>query len=178
MPSTSPAQHDDVELIKPELNILCMKWGICKALFRDDEGESLNKASGPLAGCIMDALLRDVVLTLARLLDPPVQHGHQNASIAHLITDGMPERLRDFQKHVSAIRNKRLAHNDAVAMRQQIRIAYGITDSEVDDAFTQIIAIVNDAEVKASNGQTAYDYCEDQGRDAAQLLLRALAESN
>lgn len=178
MPSTSPAQHDQVELIKPELNILCMKWGIWKALFRDDERECLNKASGPAAACIMDALLRDVVLALARLLDPPEQGKHQNASIAHLVTNGMPKGLQDFQKHIGAIRNKRLAHNDVTAMRKDMRIKYGISDSEVDDAFNHIIAIVNDAEAKATNGQTAYDYCKDQGRDAAHLLLRALAEND
>jgi ankyrin repeat protein len=155
-----------------------MKWGIWKALFRDDEGECLNKASGPAAACIMDALLRDVVLALARLLDPAEQGKHQNASIAQLVTNGVPKGLHDFLKHVSAIRNKRLAHSDVTAMREAIRVKYGITDSEVDEAFKQIIAIVNDVELKATNGQTAYDYCEDQGRDAAHLLLRALAEND
>jgi hypothetical protein len=176
MPTATTIQNQDhLKLIKPELIALCTKWGLWKGLFTDkDAVKALNNASGLASMHFSDSMLKDVVLGLARLLDPPTQGGYENASIAHIAQDDFPAGLKTFQSSVKAIRNKRLAHNDAASMQEQLRVHYGVSDTQVDEALKQIIEIVNKAEVAKTDAGTAYDYCEDQGRGAAKQLVRAL----
>lgn len=176
MPTAPANNHEDhFELIKSELIALCTKWGLWKGLFMGEEAvNTLNEASGLASMHISDSLLKDVVLGLARLLDPPKQDGYENASIAHLGQGELSTNLKEFQDSVKAIRNKRLAHNDMSSMQEQLRVHYGVTDTQIDDALKEITEIANQAQVAKSESQTAYDYCEDQGCGAAKELIRAL----
>jgi len=162
-------------VLRNELTQLSLKWGLWKSLFMDDTAVSqLNDASNVAAACIQDALLKDIVIGLARLLDPKTHGKSQNASVLHATNDTLCSTLSEFSKKVRDIRNKRLAHNDATASAAHNRIDYGLTDTEVNAAFERISAVLNLKECEERGSQTDYACCEDQGREAANNLVAAL----
>ena len=170
-----PIMQDHYTLIRPELIVLCTRWGLWKSLFMDgDAVERLNQVSGVAAGSIQDSLFRDIALTLARLLDPPQQGRNENASVQQLTGGELPEELEAIRKRVAAIRNKRLAHNDAPAMREETRLHYGFTDEDVDDAIARVTQIVNEAECAATDATTCYEYVEEQGKQAGARFVQGL----
>ena len=104
-PETAAPKPDTLELLSSELTMLRMKWGLWKAMFMDDSAvKTLNKASGVAAACILDVLLKDVVLGLARMLDPKSQGGNENAALERVIEGEVPAELRSCGTRVREIR--------------------------------------------------------------------------
>ncbi len=104
-------------------------WRLHRELFQDWAYYDLFSQSSPLIWQILgDALVDSVLLSIARLLDPPTSAGKANLSIAHVLSQVPPsaeieklasdhEELRS--KSDAALRhwrNKRLSHNDLATL--------------------------------------------------------------
>lgn len=135
----------------------------------------LKCASTDVESCFYDSLLRDVALGLARALDPAKQGQNDNLSIDRFVDTELPSDLRKFREKVIHVRNKRLSHNDLIVIMKRGSIAYGLTDIEVDEAFTRIVKILRTAEGQTSDGNKS-DLLIDDGQIAAAKFLQKLRQ--
>ncbi len=137
----TPAQTaNDRDLLVRENRMLRMKWGLWKGLFvgKGDGVDALNRASNVAGGCLQDALRTDILLGLARILDPVTQGSNHNLTLEGVIDCELCPILKPFRNKIKTARNKRIAHNDLKNFRTEHQIDFGVSVIEVDEAFACI----------------------------------------
>lgn len=193
MSGTATADEDGVikhvKLIRAEVATCHSCWGAWKHLYMEDEAFRVRNAANASAffRIIRDCILDDVLMTLARLLDPPTQGNNQNLVVSGLVdhlklsdaTDTEKVReavefLDEFRNKVEVVRHKRLAHNDRdVIVAHGTGIRYGITDIEIDDALVQLRRMMAIVDVQfPPDDPVRYD--DQIGGDAAAHVIELI----
>ena len=92
------APTDHLWLIRSEVAACHSCWGVWKRLYMDDEAIRVRNAAnaGTFFRIIRDSILDDVLLTLARMLDDPVQGKNRNLVIGDLVEQLDLERVNTF----------------------------------------------------------------------------------
>jgi len=140
-----------------EVAWLFAKWGEYVELFgtKPSRIELVNKASPLFFGIVQDSLWEDVILSIARLTDPPKTAGKENLTIRRLpelvtsvdLKTGL-DQLIQFSIQATDFcrdwRNRRIAHRDL-----QLAIESGITPlkkasrKRIKDALLSIVNVLN-----------------------------------
>jgi hypothetical protein len=128
-------------------------WRLHKELFQDPANYELFSQSSPLIWQMLgDSLVDSVLLSIARLLDPPKSVGKDNLSIAQVLSQlaagSEREKLasdhNDLRRKSDAAlrhwRNKRLSHND-LATLTRIEPLPKITYEEISELIDGINGI-------------------------------------
>ncbi len=151
---------ESYELIKDELIWDSLKWKIYKQIYgRDEETVELINEIAP--GCFkifQDALLNDVIMTLARLVDKSSTSNTKNLTLSRLLEiiqqEGNDEilivRLKEKYKKIEemttvikAERNKRIGHNDLKSIRSNFVNLVSVSRSNINEIFDDIYDFMN-----------------------------------
>ena len=154
---------------------LHLNWKNYRSLFgtSPERIELLNRAASSFFGLLDGILRHDVMLSIARLTDPPRSLGKDNASLARLIdtltpfVDGalvneLQSKLKNLQAHcepVRQIRNRILAHNDlATSLNYHPDPLPGISRAYIEEVLEKIRKLLGDIEEHFRGSRTSHQY--------------------
>lgn len=113
------------DVLRCDIADLFEKWGDYLALFGTSQETVavLNRTAPEFFGRYQRVLRNDIILHIARLVDPPRSVGRDNMSVGHLVEmvtdvqlkaalEPLLQRLRDETSFVKDWRNRILAHRD------------------------------------------------------------------
>jgi HEPN superfamily AbiU2-like protein len=161
-------------------------------LFWDDEAEGLLHYVSPyFANVVRESMLRDLLMTVARLTDPPSTGGpgKENLSFArllHEITSAgdqlLVDRLRPKVQGIEGkaadirfIRRKVLAHADlALAIAPAPPPLPETTREAYEELVAEMVDSLNNVQIHYL--QSATDYTGDAASHATQLVVHALRQ--
>ena len=119
-----PALEEKLKAIDLEVRNLHFKWKFFSQLFTDPNRVAiLNATAASLFQSIEDSMLSDILLSIARLTDPPKSFKQENLSFENLIQE-MPDsslrtevvnllsQIKEKTKDIKTWRDKKLSHND------------------------------------------------------------------
>jgi hypothetical protein len=168
---------------------LHLNWKNYRSLFgmSPQRIELLNWAASSFFGLLDGILLHDIVLAIARLMDPPRSFGHDNASLARLIdalgpkaspalVGSLQEKLEDLQtlcQPIRDIRNRVLAHEDlATALNYHPDPLPGISRAYIEGVLERIRTFLNEPEENFRGLTTRYE--DPWSLAGGEALIRAL----
>jgi hypothetical protein len=119
-----PTLEEKLKAIDLEVRNLHFKWKFFSQLFTDpNRVKILNATAASLFQSVEDSMLSDILLSVARLTDPPKSLGQENLSFENLIQE-MPSgslqtevvnllsQIKEKTQDIKTWRNKKLSHND------------------------------------------------------------------
>jgi hypothetical protein len=168
---------------------LHLNWNNYRSLFgtSPERVELLNWAASSFFGLLDGILLHDIVLAIARLMDPPRYRDRDRASLAHLIEelepvldtamiDSLQEKLQELQtlcQPIRDIRNRVLAHEDlATVLNHHPDPLPGISRTYIEDVLERIRTFLNDTEEHFRGSTVGYQ--DTWSLDDGEALIRAL----
>lgn len=131
-----------------EVNALVGNWGVCLGLFAQGPAQitALNDKAGRFFGLFQQLLLRDVILSIARLTDGAATARQENLSLRALLEDPAVRDVPALKQAVAAAvstaatialhRHKYIAHLDRAVAAGLVLPA--LTRSEIDTAIAAI----------------------------------------
>jgi len=154
---------------------LHLNWKNYRSLFgtSPDRVELLNWVASSFFGLLDGILRHNIVLTIARLTDPPRSAGKDNASLARLVdmltpftepvlVDELRSELEDLQAHcepLRQIRNRLLAHDDlATALQYHPDPLPGISRAYIEGILEKIRKLLGDIEEHFRGSRTSHQY--------------------
>ena len=165
-----------------DVALLHVKWGEYVQLYgtRPERVDLLNSAARSFFKVVHDALWSNILLGIARLVDPPKSAGKENLTIRLLPkavhpsisakVDCLTNRAVEASQFCTDWRNRRIAHRDlAVVMRESSKPLEITNRAKVRAALASIVAVLNAVELhylKSNTCFTALPYPDD----AEQLL--------
>lgn len=120
----SDTLENKVKALDTEVQRLHFKWKYFRQLFGSNESVALLNDTAPVFfGYLWNSLLFDILLSIARLLDPRASRGKENLSFKNLLSEISDNSLQvELSKLVSELKGKahaieiwrkeKLAHND------------------------------------------------------------------
>jgi hypothetical protein len=173
-----------------------VKWKQYRGLFEDPANvATLNRSAGFLFGVLQDVLWREVVLHVARLLDPPRSAGKETLTLRRLpqmLRDQAVPRNQGLAKDVAALvkeaqkraefardwRNRILAHRDlAHALNPSARPLESASREKMEKVLEAMRAVLNKVEKHYWDNHVMFEVPSTPAGDARALLSR-LARAN
>jgi hypothetical protein len=168
---------------------LHLNWNSYRSLYGTsaERIELLNWAASTFFGLLDGILFHDVILAIARLMDPPRYRDYDRASLERLIevlrpfldttmVDRLQERLQELRtlcQPIRDIRNRVLAHEDlATALNYHPDPLPGISRAYIEDVLEQIRGFLNDTEEHFRGLTTSYQ--DTWALAGGEALIRAL----
>lgn len=157
------------ELLWQRVAQLHLRWDMYVQLFRNGRSEPIIGNNRAFFTWLRFILLSDVVLSLARLTDPPNQGPNKNLVLRRLIPQSPSEsdlgliselntcltEIDDQSASFRIIRNKALAHDDLDVASESLFMAVDL--SEVDLALGKIRDFMNLYQLHFRDSTTAYE---------------------
>lgn len=161
--------------IDHEVQWIHAKWIVYRQIFAGDQQQIdiLNRTAPFFFRIIQQAMLEDIVLAMARLLDPAETMGNQNRSLMQLLHQLDDERFAELQKELrddllqleeasqvfKVWRNKKLAHTDlAMELRVSDNPLPGISRALVETALEALRKLMNRVNGYFMDSSTAYEH--------------------
>ena len=119
-----PALEEKLKAIDLEVRNLHFKWKFFSQLFTDpNRVKILNVTAASLFQSVEDSMLLDILLSIARLTDPPKSFKQENLSFENLIQEipngslraqvvNLLSEIKQKAKDIKTWRDKKLSHND------------------------------------------------------------------
>jgi len=171
MPSTL---QNKIKAIDAEVVRLHYKWKHCKQVFGSDKKvKLLNEAAPRFFGYLWNLMLFDIVLSIARLTDPPKTRvksiNKENLSFDNLMLEIKDASLRSQvsqqilalkmkMKAVKTWRDETIAHKDLLRQMKEIPLPT-IQVSEITDALALIRGIMNVFHRQFNSQTVVYEIC-------------------
>ena len=142
----------------------------------------LNEVAGHCFGVIQDVLLKDVILHLARLTDPPQSRGKDNLTLRRLPAllsnaqlaaevQSLVEAALAACASACAWRNRQLAHRDlALALASATEPLPGISYADIKAALTAMRTVLNCLDAHYWHSETVYEHVITEGGEADSLV--------
>ena len=166
----SPALQEKLNAIDIEVRNLHFKWKFFSQLFTDPYWvKILNATASSLFQSVEDSMLADILLSIARLTDPPKSAGQENLSFENLIQE-IPEgvlrakavsflsEIKDKTQAMTTWRKKKLAHNDLKKALGSFSLP-PIQKKDLTDTLELIPKIMNLLYGHFSDTEIIYDMC-------------------
>lgn len=183
-----PGQYRDLfaELCQDLLRLHAV-WKFYRGLFGTDEEtvNLLNDCAPAAFYFVQQTLMRDLVMAISRLNDPPKSSGKANLSLEALVeksrqdAPGVDQLLEDFRnacKPLKHYRNKRVGHRDLnVALQAQSNASLGFSRSDISKIIDIAGEILNTVYQAHIDGELYFDGAQ-AGSRAAQELICALSD--
>ncbi len=184
VPAMSAALRETFEALQNDVLWLHSKWKLYCQLFGDPATVGiLNEAAGFFAYAVQETLWHDVVLHLARLIDPKESFGNENLSLARLVAllddssleakvAGLLETVKDKCSFVKPWRHKRLAHRDLDhALATAKDPLPGISRADIEAALHAVRELLDAIQLYYEDTSTAYEHVSLPAGDGRGLLV-------
>jgi hypothetical protein len=170
-----------------ECALLHWKWGEYRILFgtKPERVDILIAAAGTFFRLVQDTLWENILLHIARLVDPPKTKGKSNLTLRRLPglvdpairaqTEQLLQCCRDKAQFAVDSRHRRLAHCDLdLALQQGAQPLAPASRASVQEAIDAIAALLNSVDLHYRNQTVAYGALPPIGN--AESLLYVLMD--
>jgi AbiU2 len=187
---TLPAELANVfEELNQNISWLHANWLIFEQLFAagEERVELLNEFAPIFFRLCQDSFSDNVILSIARLTDPPKSMGKDTLSFEQLISKVDPTKYPNLRstlsqqcadlkaccKSIRDVRNRRLAHNDLhIALGSHSNLLPDILKDEIDDVLRRIRELMNTVWVYFNpDSELGYDVVMPNDGEAIILAL-------
>jgi hypothetical protein len=166
----SPAFEEKLKAIDLEVRNLHFKWKFFSQLFTDpNRVKILNATAASLFQSVEDSMLSDILLSIARLTDPPKSSGQENLSFENLIQE-IPEsslrtnvvsllfQVKEKTRAIKTWRDKKLSHNDLKKALGSISLP-PIQKKDLTDTLELIPRVMNLIHRHFTDTEVKYEMC-------------------
>lgn len=159
-------------------------WSIFRQLYGSEESVAvLNTSGGAAALVIQESLLDDVMLSLARLLDPPSSGKNKDNLVIEALRplvvllndvkqvdafDNALRNMRDSSRKIFEHRNKRIAHSDMGVSLAMSKLP-GVSRNEIQEVLHHCHEVMNVITLNFGIGETIYKEVTAHG-DGSSLI--------
>jgi AbiU2 len=160
------------------------KWAQYQQLYTrsSEQITLLNEVARHFFGIIQDTLLEDIILHLARLIDPPQSVGKDNLTLCRLpalianaqlateVTD-LVKATQSACESARVWRNRRLAHRDlGLVLATATEPLPAISYATINAALTAMAAVLNCLEGHYWDSDTDYEHVLTEGGEADSMV--------
>ena len=175
--------ENKVKAIDAEVQRLHFKWKYFRQLFGSNEKVALLNDTAPVFfGYLWNSLLFDILLSIARLLDPRASRGKENLSFENLLSEisdsslqaelsELISKLKGKTQAIDIWRKEKLAHNDLSRSLNSISLP-SVQADELTEALAIIREIMNILNRRFNGYTMIYEECfAPEPEDGKSLLF-------